>query len=206
MGDSVSYREYRDADFPALRELLISIWGDAAFMPKKLICGMAEVDLRDCLSRSGFTRVAVLQGEPVGLILGGVTEAPANLRRAKELAKAKHSLKRQPGGRLMLWANEKYENLCRELAHTDEDPYPAELVLFVLREDCRGFGIGWRLCADFEQDLKQKGIHRYFVSTDTMSNYGFYEHFGMRRAAVRHCGPGKFPKACMEFYIYDKQL
>ena len=47
-----------------------------------------------------------------------------------------------------------------------------------------GNGIARQLLSDFEQALRQKGIHRYFVSTDPMSNYGFCKHFGMRRAAM----------------------
>lgn len=59
--------------------------------------------------------------------------------------------------------------------------YPAEVVLFILAPQARGLGIGRRLFDTGLDLMRRAGAGRYFLYTDTASDYGFYEHRGLRR-------------------------
>ena len=80
-------------------------------------------------------------------------------------------------------------------------------VLFVTAPAARGLGIGKELLARFNQFLVQNGARRPFLLTDTLCNYGFYDHLGFRRLAETEGLLGIEPDGKpMHFFLYGYEL
>ena len=62
-------REYQKNDFIALKNIIRKTWRYDEFSSPKTASRLADVFLRSCLTNYTFSRVAVLNGKPVGIIL-----------------------------------------------------------------------------------------------------------------------------------------
>ena len=70
MNTQVIFREYRDADYGALAEVIRETWNYDRFCSPKTAASIARVYLDSCLIQQTFTRVAEMDGIPVGVIMG----------------------------------------------------------------------------------------------------------------------------------------
>ena len=62
-------REYQKNDFIALKNIIRKTWRYDEFSSTKTASRLADVFLSSCLTNYTFSRVAVLNGKPVGIIL-----------------------------------------------------------------------------------------------------------------------------------------
>ena len=62
-------REYQKNDFIALKNIIRKTWRYDEFSSPKTASRLADVFLSSCLTNYTFSRVAVLNGKPVGIIL-----------------------------------------------------------------------------------------------------------------------------------------
>lgn len=65
-------REYQKNDFIALKNIIRKTWRYDEFSSPKTASRLADVFLSSCLTNYTFSRVAVLNGKPVGIILGNL--------------------------------------------------------------------------------------------------------------------------------------
>lgn len=59
-----------------------------------------------------------------------------------------------------------------------------ELTLFIVAEHARGRGVGTSLRTEFERELKARGMHSYYLMTDAVCTYDYYERNGFERLAT----------------------
>lgn len=202
MSGAVIYREYQESDFPALVQLVEETWGYEEQLPRETARLLSQLDLLKCLRRCSFSRVAVVNCKPVGFLLGAA-DGPVDHRYDSRITLAERALRRAPLGPLMALLNWKLHRINRDLLRGSERSYGAELSFFALRLEYRGYGVGRRLYSSFLEDLRRREIRDFYVLTDDRSNYGFYEHFGLKRRVARRFGLPFLKDIRVEFYLYE---
>ena len=70
MSEQIVLREYQKTDHKALENVVREAWNYDRFCSPKTAAKMAKVYLSSCLTNQTFTRVAEINGEPVGIIMG----------------------------------------------------------------------------------------------------------------------------------------
>ena len=136
-------REYQKNDFIALKNIIRKTWRYDEFSSPKTASRLADVFLSSCLTNYTFSRVAVLNGKPVGIILvKDIARHTCPLPNRFQQLRAVLSLYLTKEGRAVSKIFESVTGIDRELLRESGKNYPAELALFVVSPSCRGQGVG----------------------------------------------------------------
>ena len=98
----------------------------------------------------------------------------------------------------------------RELQKADAfiasgSPYAeAQVTLFMVDPRAKGQGVGGVLYAHVHELLRESGARRFFLMTDTQSDFAYYEHRGMKRLASFPTDPDDLDS--WAFFIYGGEL
>lgn len=208
MSEPIILREYQKADQQALENVVREAWKYDRFCSPKTAAKMAKVYLNSCLTNQTFTRVAVINGEPVGIIMGKNIEkhkCPFSLR--IKWLKSILSLYISKEGREILKIFSGIQGIDKELLFSCKENYKGELAFFAISEKCRGKGLGKKLFQTVVDYMKSQDISSFYLFTDTSCNYPFYEHMGLiRRCEKKQIINVKGEKGHMIFFIYDYQV
>lgn len=203
-----SIREYQKEDFQDLVAIIRKTWHYDEFCSPSVALKLSKLYLISCLTDSTYSRVALQNGKPVGLILGKNIKAhhcPFHLKVKQFFEIAALCLSKE--GRTVSKMFQSIECIDQELLKDCQKPYPAELVLFAVDSSLRGNGIGKMLFQSFLDYMKEQHMEEFYLFTDTTCNYGFYEHQGMsRRSETSKRFDIKGQLAKMRFFIYDYEL
>ncbi|MFJ9553952.1 GNAT family N-acetyltransferase [Nocardiopsis sp. NPDC101807] len=186
--NDTTYRPYRESDAADVKSMIDEAFHIHRYMSKKrLLDGALEVYLRERLLASTYTRVAVRDGRTVGVIMGRVPGHP----------RVPHATR----NRLLTWAHMAriavtglrdlpslaqyfaFDGIYRRLRHNTSAPLTDELTLFAVDASTRGTGVGKALYEDYTRHLREHGRKNFYLYTDSLCSYGFYEKRGMTRAA-----------------------
>ena len=183
----VTLREYKKEDFKVLQNIIRKTWHYDDLCGPETAQRLARVFLSSCLTNYTFSRVALENGVPVGIIL------------------VNHKAKHKCSFRLMIQQVKAITSLF--LSKECKTQYPAELSLFAVDESCRGKGIGKLLFQSALDYVKEEKLDKFYLFTDTSCNFGFYEHQGMiRKKEKEHRFDINGQAAKMNFFIYDYTL
>ena len=198
-------REYQAKDFKALANIIRETWHYDDFCRPKTAAKLANVFLSSCLTNYTFSRVALLDGEPIGIILANdKAEHRFSLRRKWKQIRAIVALFLSAEGRRVSEIFKDVNGIDQVLLEECGENYPAELTLFAVKASVRGQGVGKRLFQEALNYMEERKLERFYLFTDTSCNYGFYEHQGMvRRCSKAHLFKVKGQQAKMNFFIYD---
>ena len=194
---SITYRPVTTDDLEAIATLYTHHWCNLVPDPADKMLA-ARLCVLGPLLRSPLAIVAEQDGAVVGVCMGCLIEggeAPVDPRwqqafdetfaLATERAKtANKALEGQLFGDL------------REIKKADEfiatgNPYAeAELNLFMVEPWLIGQGVGGELFRRMCDLFREAGASKFFLMTDTESNFAYYEHRGMRRVWERYDVPG----------------
>lgn len=202
---NVEIREYQKQDFKAIESIIREAWSYDRFCSPQIASKLARVFLSSCLTNQTFSRVAIMDGVPVGIILGkdiAAHRCPFSYR-IKQIG-AILSLYISKEGRKTAKIFEDVNGIDQQLLKECGKEYPAELALFAVSSACRGKGIGKRLFACVLDYFKEHKRKEFYLYTDTSCNYGFYEHHGMSRRCERsHSIVLDGQAQDMKFFIYE---
>lgn len=208
MSEQIIFREYQKADQKALENVVREAWQYDRFCSPKTAAKMAKVYLCSCLTNQTFTRVAVIDGAPVGIIMGkniAKHKCPLSLR--IKWIKSILSLYLSKEGREISKIFECVQGIDKELLSTYNKDYKGELAFFAINEKCRRKGLGRKLFQTVVDYMKSQDILEFYLFTDTSCNYPFYEHLGLnRRCEKKQIIDVKGEKGDMTFFIYDYQI
>lgn len=201
-------REYRKEDFKVLEKIIRKTWHYDDFSSPKTAQKLARVFLSSCLTNYTFSRVALDQGKPIGIILANNKakhKCPIKLR--LQQIKAIISLLISKEGRKVSKIFRSVNGIDQHLLNECGVKYPAELALFAVDSSYRGKGVGKILFQTVLEYMKKEELKQFYLFTDTSCNYGFYEHQGMiRKIEKQHIFQIEGQSAKMNFFIYDYQL
>lgn len=201
----IKLRELKREDMPELEKIIRETWHYDDFASPKTAIKLAKVFLNSCLANQTFSQIAILDGRPVGIILGkdkSQFKCPLKYRIRQIFSII--SLYVSKEGRRVSKIFESVNGIDKQLLSECGIDYPAELALFAVSSDCRGMGVGKQLFQSLLEYMKKQNIGQFYLYTDTSCNYGFYEHQGMvRRCEKEHTFSVNNQEAKMTFFIYD---
>ena len=198
-------RELKKQDVPALEDVIRKTWNYDRFATPKTARKLAKVYLATCLTNQTYTRVAEVNGVPVGLILGKDIEkhhCPLKYRLRQIFAVCGLLISKEGRGILNFYKS--VDDIDDQLLKQCHKDYKGEIALFALSPEYRGLGIGKMLFHCLLAYMKSQSISDFYLYTDTSCNFGFYEHQGMKRCAEKSQNfviNGQDAK--MTFFIYD---
>ncbi len=229
--ETVTFREFRRSDRRYLEDLLFDLWLDNILKNNTEIthgedfAGLSKVKgliARDYLliflKHASYSVTAVNpSGIPCGYLLGrctprsqrssgsGYRGAIRSITTALRQCLNVIPLKTNRYGRIY---QEHRRDTLRALSRLERS-VPAgcegELILFAVREDLRGKGIGSRLIADFQDYLRRNGCGGYYLCADDYCNTGYYEKHGYMRVASTGVDY-KDGREGMRFHLYVRDL
>lgn len=204
----IKLREYQKQDFKALETIIRETWHYDDFSSPKIAVKLARVFLSSCLTNYTFSRVAVVDGNVVGIILANnISKHKCPLSNRLLQIKSILSLYSSKEGRNVSKIFGNVNGIDKQLLNENNKIYPAELALFAVSSSCRGKGIGKILFQSTLDYMKQEKLKEFYLFTDTSCNYGFYEHQGMNRCDEKSKTfliHGK--EAKMTFFLYDYKI
>jgi len=194
---AITYREATVDDLEAIATLYTHHWCNLVPDPADKMLA-ARMCVLAPLLRSPLTIVAELDGAVVGVCMGCVTHdghVPEDARwrpafdetfaLATERAKtADKALEGQLFGDMREFAK------ADEFIATGSEYAQAQLNLFMVEPWLIGAGLGGELFGRMRGLLREGGATRFFLMTDTESNFAYYEHRGMVRIWERYDVPG----------------
>lgn len=188
--NEVTFRPFLETDSPRAKELIDQAFYIHRYLSKKeLLDSALEIYLRECLASSTYSEVAVVDDRVVGLVLAEVSGQPRlpsstwnNLIALRHIAKiATYGFSDISSHTQFLQMNATYRALKRDVYA----PLTDELCLFIVDEEMRGKGIGKKLFNTFKGHLRSNGRKDFYLFTDSLCTYGFYDKHGMNRLAAR---------------------
>lgn len=203
----ITIREYQNKDFQDLEKIIRETWHYDEFSSPETAAKLARVFLSSCLTNHTFSRVALLNNKPIGIILvKNIATHKCPLKYRLKQIKSIISLYLSKEGRNVSKIFESVNGIDKQLLADVNKLYSAELALFAVDTSCRGKGVGKILFNAALEYLKEQNLKEFYLFTDTSCNYGFYEHQGMvRRCEKEHIFNIKGQQAKMKFFIYDQQ-
>lgn len=185
---SISYRLYQRDDAGDVKRLINEAFYIYRYArAQHLLASALEVYLRDCLADSTYAQVAISQGRVVGILMGRVDGQPLLPGRAvQRLRLWAHMAKIGLTGfreRATLRQYFTFDRVYQSLRKNADVSPTDELTLFAVDASTRGHGVGKTLYDNYLQHLRRHGRSDFYLYTDSLCTYQFYEKRGMTRAA-----------------------
>lgn len=184
----IIYRPYEERDAEDIKAMIDEAFHIRRYMKKeRLLDSALEVYLRERLLASTYTRVAVKDGRTVGVIMGRSPGRP----RVPHVARNRALTWSHMAGIALTGLSDlpsltqyfKFDGVYRRLRRNTSAPLTDELTLFAVDSSTRGLGVGKALYQDYVRHLRDHGRKDFYLYTDSLCSYGFYEKRGMTRAA-----------------------
>ncbi len=183
----IRLREFRKDDEEEISRMIVETWNfDEGISDKTRAMHLGFMFLYDSMKYASHVRVAEADGRPVGIIATALRTERLHLVAAARELRHKVSAHMYSDVRRNLKSWDAYAECYREM---ESDPsvswrnFDAELMLFIVSSDMRGYGVGsmlWQSMLDF---FDREGVRSYRLRTDTDCNYMFYGRHGMKRIA-----------------------
>ena len=165
----IDIRPFQPEDQEALAGVIRRTWQYDRFCGPKTAQRLGRVYLRQCLTQQTFTRVAVVNGVPVGIIMGKnerTHRCPWSLR--WRAARAVLALLATREGRMVARLFSGVERINQALLSRCPQSYSGQVAFFAVDQPRRGMGLGKRLKhkpTEMSGGQQQRvGIARAFVS------------------------------------------
>ena len=184
----ITYRPYRSTDAEDVKKIIDEAFYIHRYVTGRLVLDSAlEIYLRERLLASTWTRVAVQDERVVGIIMGQVDGQPRlGGRFTNRLLTLAHTLRAGILG-LPQWKSMRqyfaFDRVYGELRKKTPSPLTDELTLFAVDSSTRGLGIGKTLYRDYLDHLRSLGRSDFYLYTDSLCTFQFYEKQGMTRTA-----------------------
>lgn len=208
MKNKMILREFQNEDTREMIDIIRKTWHYDEFCSHKVANKLAKVFLYSCLANQTYTKVAVIDNCPVGIIMGkNIARHKCPFRyRIKQMISI-ISLLLSYEGRQAIHLFRDVDGIDRELLDHCEIDFQGEVSFFAIDENYRGLGIGKNLFESLLYYMKEQNIQQFYLFTDTSCNYGFYEHQGMRREHEKSLTMDiANQKQVMKFFIYSYQI
>lgn len=183
---TVTYTPLNKSHYPALIDIVKEVWHFDDFASPKVAKRLATSFFMSCLADYTDSAVALLDNQPVGVILmkNDAIYRP-KLRDKYQAALAQVPLQFNKEGRLHSSVYRYVETIDAQLINMAKNTYDGQLTLFAVSEKAQGHGIGKALFQLALSTFKKQQINNFYLYTDTTCNYGFYDHQGMTVAAKK---------------------
>ncbi len=208
----VLYRPFEDSDIESVAEMVREFWHSDSYIPSvEYARDEAKLELSHLLARSTFSQVAVVNEEPMGIVLArSERESNAALAHWGEIAdELSHTLPEaepEAYAHFRSWYDRELE-VDAELLEQSDMPDKNEITLLVVSPRAHGFGMGTVLFDAASSYFAALGEQKVYLYTDTDCTWSFYERRGMKRMATyRARREERNLSLPRELYIYGMDL
>ncbi|MGN8230509.1 GNAT family N-acetyltransferase [Paenibacillus polymyxa] len=209
---NLDIRDIRKEDIEPIKAIIADTWNAKDFIEDESIINAAVtmMFISPILNRSTFGRVATLDGEVIGVIFGSRVGEATSYRLLQEDYTSEllqllnlNDIERKVFVELTSMTNEANSKLIRG----KENEFQGCLEFFAVSEEARGKKVGKKLFNELISYLRDTKANKIYLYTDTMCNYGFYDHNGFVRldekATVFNLPVGKLENTN---FIYEYKL
>ncbi|MHB0882323.1 GNAT family N-acetyltransferase [Paenibacillus sp. SEL1] len=209
---NLDIRDIRKEDIEPIKAIIADTWNAKDFIEDESIINAAVtmMFISPILNRSTFGRVATLDGEVIGVIFGSRVGEATSYRLLQEDYTSEllqllnlNDIERKVFVELTSMTNEANSKLIRG----KENEFQGCLEFFAVSEEARGKKVGKKLFNGLISYLRDTKANKIYLYTDTMCNYGFYDHNGFVRldekATVFNLPIGKLENTN---FIYEYKL
>jgi ribosomal protein S18 acetylase RimI-like enzyme len=182
---NVTFREYRDSDYPDCETLVDDAWGfEKHFRPRELALLGKYLYTMGSVAMSNYRMAAEYSDEVIGFIFGYNERIPLPKHELQKFSSKLAILKRLLFMKAMKF-REKLEFLNSISAHEKNratllERGKSEIVLFVVHPAFHGRGIGKRLFEGFRSFCEKSKVESIIVETNKLGAASFYEHIGFK--------------------------
>lgn len=208
MKEEIFFREFKKEDSKAIEEIIIEAWNYNDLCSNKTAHKLAKVFLSSCLTNQTYTKVALLNNQPIGVIMARdnkTHKCPMKYRIKQILDIISLYLCKEGRNTSKIFSS--VSEIDKNLLNECKKEYEGEVSFFAISSKARGKGIGKKMFLNMLEYMKSQSVNNFYLFTDTTCNYGFYEHQGMMRRNEKSQTfliQGK--EAKMTFFIYDYLL
>lgn len=196
MADEVTYRPIQSQDFSSLAKIIEKTWYDGDWDQSKVPYLLSLHYLYHTLTRHDFSKVALKNGKPVGVILAKGKHSPiVNKRFAFHSFIQIIKLLCYKEGREGIREARTEEAIDSYLLKETGESFEGELILFIVGEDARGLGVGSSLFRQFLVYQSSIETENYFLFTDDACSISFYDRKGLDCV-------GSYDDEGFHYYIY----
>ncbi|MDR2834460.1 MAG: GNAT family N-acetyltransferase [Streptococcaceae bacterium] len=209
--DKITFRNVEQQDLATLCAIIKETWDCDEFIKDEQVLKAAiQVYLNQVLLASSYGKVAVLDGEVVGVIFASIKGEDLIYRLLVEsemenifvLMNADESDKAS-----FIEYMYKLDSSYEELIVNRAQDYDGTLQFLALSPKARGKGVGKLLWQTLHTYLKEKEIASIYVYTDNGCNFEFYDYQGFARVDTKEVVMKFGDEAeSMEIYLYDFQV
>lgn len=182
----VIYRDLLKEDYNSIKSLICEAFGFKPFTnDENLLDSVLNIYLQNCIISSSYCKIAEINNEVVGIILGKAKEDKNKLWSIKNLISILKSFIK------LISINSKNKKIIKELSNitsiykdlirNKENQFQGCIQLFIVSEKYRGLKIGKTLLSYLFSYMKSYKVNSLYLFTDTRCNYGFYDSQGFER-------------------------
>lgn len=195
--DEFTFRETRHDDLDEFADLYCTLWTNSlrnrGDFDDAMLAGRYNISMQ--FNRSPITIVAESDGRPialccVGLFDGGKPRTNKHWHAIYEdlLARATKRLEQGGDERLAgcLFGDTREKATADRFAATGNEFAQAQINLLIIRPEFQGKGLGGELIRRARGAVRDAGRTKFFLMTDSESDWHFYDHLGMTRIAEDH--------------------
>lgn len=185
----IIYHPYRPEGADDIKSIINEAFYIHRYVTGDLVLDSAlELYLRERLLASTWTQVATQGDRVIGVIMGQITGQPPLTGRTKNRGLTLAHTARALVLGLPQWKSMRqyfaFNRVYKILRKQTSSPLTDELTLFAVSSTARGLGVGKSLYTAYLNQLRTQGRTDFYLYTDSLCTYQFYEKQGMTRAAA----------------------
>ncbi len=185
---NVEFRPVQLSDIDAIVQEYERTWGIATEVGKDASLSLSRRCVLHYLEPSTHGTLAEVDGKFMGLLLARVFGEPVLFPEVKGMLRAQEvNMKEKNDAKYDNALEEAYgmralETKLEAKSHIN-NLTQAELELFLVSPDARGHGVGGGLWKRTMRMLRNNGVNRYYLHTDSACDVSFYDYHGLRKDA-----------------------
>lgn len=185
---TVEFRDVHLGDIDAIVKEYERTWGISKEVGNDASLSLSRRFVLHYLEPSTHGTIAEVDGKLMGLLLARVFDAPVMFPEIRSmLLEQEREMKSQNDENYARALEEAYamralETKLEAKSHIN-DLTQAELELFLVSPDARGHGVGGGLWRHTMHMLRNNGVNRYYLHTDSACDVSFYDYHGLSKDA-----------------------
>lgn len=185
---TVEFRDVKLGDIDAIVKEYERTWGISKEVGQDASLSLSRRFVLHYLEPSTHGTIAEVDGKFMGLLLARVFDAPVMFPEVRSLLlEQEREMKSQNDENYARALEEAYamralETKLEAKSHIN-DLTQAELELFLVSPDARGHGVGGGLWRHTMHMLRNNGVNRYYLHTDSACDVSFYDYHGLSKDA-----------------------
>lgn len=208
--NKVIYRDLASEDYYQIKNLIDEAFGFGKFIKdRKFLDSTLTLYLQSCILDSSFSKVALKDGNVIGVILGSASNDKNRLKKPHNILISLYSIFKLT---LSSWKNRevvksfiKINKTYKEIISGKNDDFEGALQLFIVSEKSRGLGIGKTLLNQLLEYMKEMSIKSFYLYTDDRCNYKFYDRQNFNRINEKEISFNSFNQK-LNIFLYSYRV